>query len=311
AISYSNTYKTFAEGHKIERMDLFHPWVRDFMKIYSTYVHKVDKPTVAICDYLEHGVVDEFKVFVECFKEIGVDCVICDVRDLRYDGEKLTNSYGKEINAIWRRCVTNNIIDNWDTSQDLINAVRDEKVALIGSFAGHIVHDKQVFEVLFKAETQQFLTEEEINFVEQTVPLTAFLDDSEVDIEQIRNSKDEWIIKPADHYGAHDVYAGCEQTKEHWNELIDKFMNNRAGYRFVVQRYVTPYKTLTLPPDPDIDEQPDSLVPFDPKYYNNLNGLYLYDGHFQGVFSRLGPLPTVSKNMQGVSAASLWVDLDR
>ena len=42
--------------------------------------------------------------------------------------------------------------------------------------------------------------------------------------------------------------------------------------------------------------------------YNNLNGLYLYNGVFQGVFSRLGPLPTISKDMQGVTAATIWVD---
>lgn len=45
-----------------------------------------------------------------------------------------------------------------------------------------------------------------------------------------------------------------------------------------------------------------------PKLYNNLNGLYLYDGVFQGVFSRLGPLPTISKDMQGMTAATIWVD---
>ena len=46
----------------------------------------------------------------------------------------------------------------------------------------------------------------------------------------------------------------------------------------------------------------------EPALYNNLNGLYLYDGAFAGVFSRLGPLPTISKDMQGMTAATIWVD---
>ena len=52
----------------------------------------------------------------------------------------------------------------------------------------------------------------------------------------------------------------------------------------------------------------DDEVSDAPKLYNNLNGLYLYDGVFQGVFSRLGPLPTISKDMQGMTAATIWVD---
>ena len=46
----------------------------------------------------------------------------------------------------------------------------------------------------------------------------------------------------------------------------------------------------------------------EPVPYNNLNGLYLYNGRFQGVFSRLGPLPTISKENQGMTAATIWVD---
>ena len=77
-----------------------------------------------------------------------------------------------------------------------------------------------------------------------------------------------------------------------------------------MQRYTVPFKTETLPPDTGIDKLPDDEVPWDPKSYNNLNGLYLYDGVFQGVFSRLGPLPTISKDMQGMTAATIWVDVD-
>ena len=99
-------------------------------------------------------------------------------------------------------------------------------------------------------------------------------------------------------------------SQERWEELVDRYANGRAGYPFIVQRYIVPFKTETLPPDTGIDKLPDDEVPWDPKSYNNLNGLYLYDGVFQGVFSRLGPLPTISKDMQGMTAATIWVDVD-
>ena len=310
SVAQSETFKEFASRHQVEGCELFESWVQAFLDIYSTYARRVENPRIAICDYLENGVVDEFHIFAEKFREAGVECVVADVRELSFDGEVLTTPDGLPVNAIWRRSVTNDVLEFWDDSQDLINAVRARKVALIGAFSGHIVHDKQLFEVLFAPETQAFLTEEEIAFVEETVPMTAFLNDDQVNIDQIRANREEWIIKPTDHYGADNVYAGCEVSQEEWERVIDEFANERAGYPFIVQRYIRPFKTDTLPPDRGINEAPDGAVESEPVPYNNLNGLYLYNGHFQGVFSRLGPHPTISKTNDGMTAATIWVDCD-
>ena len=306
----SDTFRTFAENHKVEGCEIFEMWARTFLDIYDTYKFKVENPRIAICDYLENGVVDEFYIYADKFKQLGVECVVADVRELSFDGEVLRTPDGLPVNAIWRRCVTNDVLEFWEESQDLINAVRARKVALIGSFAGHIVHDKQLFDVLFKPPTDAFLTAEEIKFVEETVPMTAFLNDEEVNIPQIRANRDQWIIKPTDHYGADNVYAGCEVSQEEWERVIDEFANERAGYPFIVQRYIRPFKTEILPPDVGIDDIPDGMVATDPELYNNLNGLYLFNGKFGGVFSRLGPHPTISKPNGGITAATIWVDCD-
>ncbi len=308
SVAQSKTFEEFANRHHVEGCELFESWVDKFLDIYATYERRVESPRIAICDYLENGVVDEFHIYADLFRQRGVECVVADVRELSFDGEALHDKDGQRIDAIWRRCVTNDVIDHWDDSQELLNAVRAEKVALIGSFAGHIVHDKQIFKVLFDERTLEFLDGDEISFIEETVPMTAFLDDDYINVPQIRANKDEWIIKPTDHYGADDVYAGESVTQEEWERLIDRFANGRAGHPFIVQRYIRPFKTETLPPDTGIDALPDDEVPFDPRPYNNLNGLYLYDGEFMGVFSRLGPQPTISKDKQGMTAATIWVD---
>ncbi len=310
SIAGSDAMRTFCEHHRICDCSLFEPWVEAFIRIWDTYAHQVPSPTFAICDYLENGVVDEFHEFAKLFEEHGYPCIVCDVRELAFDGEALTNAEGRRIDAIWRRCVTNDVLEHWDESQALISAVAAEKVALIGSFAGHIVHDKQIFEVLMQPETLDFLDAEEIAFLEGALPQTDFLNEDNVNLDQIRANKDEWIIKPSDHYGADNVYAGCEVSQDAWNDLIDRFANDRAGYPFIVQRYMRPWKTDTLPPDYGILEEPDGDITWNPARYNNLNGLYLYDGRFQGVFSRLGPHPTISKQNDGMTAASLWVDAD-
>lgn len=310
SVAQSATFQEFARRHKVEGCELFESWVDAFLRIYATYERRVESPRVAICDYLENGVVDEFHIYAGLFRDRGVECVVTDVRDLTFDGEVLHDAEGGRVDAVWRRCVTNDVIDHWDASQQLIEAVRAQKVALIGSFAGHIVHDKQIFKALFDERTTAFLDADEISFIEETVPLTAFLDEDHINLPQIRANRCEWIIKPTDHYGADDVYAGEAVTQEEWEALVDRFANGRAGYPFIVQRYIRPFKTETLPPDAGIDALADDEVSREPKLYNNLNGLYVYDGEFAGVFSRLGPLPTISKQMQGMTAATIWVDRD-
>lgn len=307
SIINSQTYTRFAERHRVEPCELFASWVNEFIAIYNTYNHRVENPRFAICDYLECGVVDEFKVFSTYFKERGYECVVCDVRDLRFDGTVLRTKDGLEINAIWRRSVTNDVIDHWDESQDLIEALRHEAVALIGSFAGHLVHDKQIFEALRHPQTQQILTAEENAFVERHVPKSYFLDSNDIDIARVKAQKDSWIIKPTDNYGAKDVYAGVFQTQEEWEELVDRFANSVSGQPFIVQTFITPYQTRTLAPDTDIDSLRDSEVDTQGVPYNNLSGLYLYNGHFKGIFSRLGPYPVISKQHKGMTAATLHV----
>lgn len=310
SIKGTEVFRVFCEGHKVQGCSLFEPWVDEFISIYNTYENKVESPNFAICDYLENGVVDEFHVFAGLFERRGVPCYVCDVRSLVFDGESLRDADGHVIDAIWRRCVTNDVLEFWDDSQDLIAAVEAQRVALIGSFAGHIVHDKQIFDVLMKPETASFLDADEVSFLERLLPQTEFLDDSRVNVAQIRENKDEWIIKPSDHYGADNVYAGCEVSQGEWEGLIDRFANGKAGYPFIVQRYIRPFKTKTLPPDAGIDATPDGSIRWEPAMYNNLNGLYLYNGKFQGVFSRLGPHPTISKQNEGMTAATIWVDAD-
>lgn len=308
SVEQTATFKEFAKRHHVEACELFDAWVSEFINIYNTYKGRVEHPRFAICDYLENGVVDEFHLFAQRFADAGYPCTVCDVRDLTFDDEVLHDAQGQPVHAIWRRCVTNDVLEYWDQSQALVEAVKAQKVALIGSFAGHIVHDKQIFEALFNPATQAFLTPEEIAFVERTVPQTRYLDEREVDLDAIRADKDAWIIKPTDAYGAADVYAGCFQTQEQWDAIVAKFANGAAGAPFLVQRYITPFKTQILVPDNDIANLSDQEVQHEPVLYNNLEGLYCYNGTFQGIFSRLGPYPTISKPMKGITCATIWVD---
>lgn len=312
SIAYTEAFRAFAAQHKVStcNTELFEGWVDEFLRIYSTYQFKTEHPHIAIVDFLENAITEEFKVFARLFAERGVECSVYDVRELRFDGQNLRGKhafFGRDdapINAVWRRSVTNDIMDHWEESQALIEAVRARKVALIGSFAGHLVHDKQIFQVLFKPETTALLTDEENKFVQETVPFTAFLDSSEVDLIEVKEQRSRWIIKPTDAYGSKDVFAGRDFNEKEWATIVDTHANGAAGAPFIVQRYCTPYETLTIPLYGDEAD----FTRAEPLSYKNLSGLYLYNGRFTGVFSRLGPEAVICKKTRGVTAATIWVD---
>ena len=309
SIAQSETWKRFAANHDLQTSDLFNPWVEEFIRIYETFENKVEHPTFAIVDFMENAVVDEFRVYARYFGEHGYPCLVEDVRDLVYENGELHDKKGRRIDAIWRRSVTNDILTNWEESQPMISAVRDGAVALIGSFAGHIVHDKQIFDAVFWPETRTMFTQEECDFVDAWVPQTKFLDDEHIDLSEVRSNKDAWIIKPTDQYGAHDVYAGKMQSQQDWEDIIDRFSNGKAGAPFLVQTYITPFRTELLPICNDLLIADDEDIPRETAAYNNMPGLYSFNGKFGGVFARLGPKPIISQPMGDLTSAVIWVDL--
>lgn len=175
SIEGSETFTRFAAHHQLESCELFKSWVAEFIAIYETFKNKVAHPRFAICDYLDVGVVDEFRIFSEYFKQAGYECVIADVRDLSFDGTVLRDGQrSADRRRSGRRCVTNDVLEHWDESQELISAVRAQAVALIGAFSGHIVHDKQIFEALKHPLTKAFLSDEENAFHRRADPCHLF-----------------------------------------------------------------------------------------------------------------------------------------
>ena len=154
------------------------------------------KPRFAICDYLQNGVVDEFHLFAKRFTEAGHPCTVCDVRDLTFDGEVLRDKEGQPVHAIWRRCVTNDVLEFWD-EQALIGRHAKKWRSSAASPATSCTISRFSRRCSTRM-TQAFLTPEEIAFVERTVLQTRYTNRPDA----IRADKDAWIIKPTDAYGA-------------------------------------------------------------------------------------------------------------
>lgn len=306
AVKRTKAYEEFAKNHKIETFELFDSWVDEFLAIYQEYAVKYQKspvPNVVITDFLEHGTVTEFGIFRDHFIAKGIPCEICDIKDLIWDGKSLYTPEGMRVDAIYRRAVTSDILQEYDQVTDFLTAVKNHAVCLVGEFRTQIVHNKILYKVLHLPETKALLTEKENRFVRAHVPYTVSLTRELLEKnpklqKEIYENKDHWIIKPEDSYGSLGVHAGVEGDQKQWESFLDNSMDQ--GY--ILQRFCTPYR---LPNIDLLNEKPEER---NWCTTSNLTGIFMYHGKMKGVYSRCSFSQMISTQYNEMTVASMVVD---
>ena len=261
-------------GDNYYAFELFDTWVKEFMKLWNEYSMNKPDPMVAIIDFLDKATLNEFKRYKEAFERNGISCLICDIRELDYDGKNLSHK-GEVISAVYRRAVTSDIMENFGDVQPFIKAARDNNVCIVGGFKTQIIHNKASFTILHKEETKAFMSEEERAFIECYVPLTKELSRLSADEENIYDNKDSWIIKPFDLYASKGVYAGIDYTPEKWRTLVSESI--KTG-EYLMQEFNTPYRSKNI----DFTEEHPEV-----RSYCNMTCAFCYNEKLYAMYSRL------------------------
>lgn len=301
ALAQTETYKRFAASHRVESFELFDSWVEAFMESFKQDPCYVENPTVCVTDFKESGVFSDFNRFIDAFKRAGVDARFVDVRSFEFDGERLMDpSDGRQINAIYRRSVTSEILQHPGECDALINAVEAGKVCLIGHFRTTVVHSKMVNVALFDPRTREFLTQEEWKFVQKHVPATYRLrrDTADLDVAAVKANKDAWIIKPEDDYGASGVFPGVDFPQEEWEQLVDQNMDNS----YIAQEFYQPRRVNVILP-----QEPEDGNACKVESWQQMPGFYQYNGKLAGFYVRLGNEGVIALDHGGIIANSYKV----
>lgn len=277
-LSQNNAWKALHPEH--EYMELMETWIDAFLKDVKEATGN-EKPNIVITDILENAYLPELLAFARAFENRGLVCEVCDIRDLKDDGQKLCSAKtGTRFDAVYRRAVTQDVMSHEKEVLPFLQAVKDGRVVLVGGFQTQIVHSKQIVELLFSDAMRKYLTKEERGFLDAHQPATFDLDEAAA--ERIDHDQNRWIIKPKEGYAARGVYAGVDVPKKLWGKLVHDFVDK--GY--IVQEYVPHFQSLNI-----------DLVDYDADHfqdYANLTGLYMYNGEFAGVYSRLSNAGIVS-----------------
>lgn len=269
----SEAMNIMQERYKIDYFELVDQWVEESLKTYSHFHTKVEKPNIAIVDFMETGITAEFEEIKKAYIKRGHQAEVVEARDLKYVNGKLYHQ-DTQIHMIYRRIVTAEFIEKSDQILDLIAAYKDGAVCVIGSLRSQIMHNKIIFKILHEEDTLEFLTEEERNLIKNHIPITKEFEGDVKILKEVLQHKDKYILKPIDSFASQGVNTGRDFDQEGWEKLAGDCWEKG----FLYQEFIDPYTR------PFVQFEEGQLKVRDFK----LNiGVIMYNEKFAGVYTRI------------------------
>ncbi|AOY75205.1 glutathionylspermidine synthase family protein [Clostridium formicaceticum] len=263
------------EKYGFTGFELFDSWVEALLRNYRQFSGKEEKPRIAIVDWFSSSIPSEFLEFQKAFERNGCTTMIADIRHLTYRNKKLYYQ-DTEIDCIYRRAVTWEIIDHAEEVGDFIQAYLEGSVCVVGPIRSQIIHNKNIFSILHDPVKTPFLTEEERKFVEQHIPYTTLFDCKNKELVAFAiTNKDQLVLKPMDRYASSGVYIGKDFTIQQWKELMEK----EAERDYLLQQLCQiPKLPMAMFTDDDV------------RFIENnyIIGLFMYNEKLQGIYTRVG-----------------------
>lgn len=279
-LSQSIPFKEMNKEYDIKPFELFDTWVNECIGIFKEFDEAIQKPNIAIVDFIDKGSPSEFEVFKKSFEKSGYKARIVDPRDLEYSNGKLYID-DMEIDIVYRRLVTRDLIERASEIPDFIEAAKEGKVCIIGPIKSQIIHNKIIFKILHDNDTLEFFTDKERTFIKKHIPFTARFNKENFDMEELIKNKDSYILKPSDLYASRGVYSGKDFRNEEWREKLLEC----DGKDYLIQEYYTPAQS-------DLVEFVNGEIQI--SKFNNITGIYMYNEKLYGLYSRVGKNPIIS-----------------
>src|SRR5262249_18954972 len=114
-------------------------------------------PTIAIVDWEDAPLMSEFEEIRDSLRGHGLNALIADPRQLRYEGGRL-RAGDEGIDLVYRRLTMMDTIARPDETKALVDAARDVAVCVVNPFANDVMGHKTVFAFLTDPELDLGLT---------------------------------------------------------------------------------------------------------------------------------------------------------
>jgi hypothetical protein len=261
------------------------PLLEALVASYREWGGTARPPLMAIVDWREVPTWTEFEILREAFTELGVPTLVCDPRDLSFDGGALTAD-GRRIDLVYRRVLMNDIIARTGECAALVKAYESGAVCVANTFRCKLAHKKAFFAVLTDDRNASLFSDAERGLIRAHVPWTRLVSDAET----VRNGRrsgllrlaeedrENFVLKPNDEYGGAGVHLGWEMSPAEWSTALAAALSDPLG-TWVLQERIPVRREVFPQFDQEGDvTMRDMLVDFAP---------YLFRGRMSGYLTRL------------------------
>jgi hypothetical protein len=246
------------------------------MASYHEWGGTARPPRMAIVDWRDVPTFSEFELLRDAFTEAGVPTVIHDPRDLEFNGHALTAG-GERIDLVYRRVLVNDVVARPDECRALVEAYRARAVCVANSLRCKIAHKKAFFAALTDDRWASLFHPVDRAAIARHVPWTRMVTDDLTG--DIRQRRDQLVLKPNDEYGGKGVMLGWEATEREWDDGIARALKDAGeNVRWIVQERINVRREMFPVCDGGRVFERDLLVDFAP---------YLFRGSIAGFLTRL------------------------
>lgn len=274
--------KKFQERWSLQRFQARQRVLDTLLGCYREAGGRRAQPTIAIVDYEDVPTRPEHHLFREFFEARGYPALVCDPRELTFEGGRLRHA-GREIDIVYKRLLVNEFLEKIDELQALLAAAKAQAVTIVNPFRCKPLHKKAIFAVLTDDSLQDLFSAEERAAIRAHVPWTRRVVEGrttyygrDVDLfEFVRAERERLVMKPNDEYGGKGVFIGWETSAADWEQAFAQALQSS----WVVQEKVD-LQRLSFPRLTDTQELlfRDMVVDLDP---------FVFNGEVEGFLTRL------------------------
>lgn len=281
----------FKERFHVDVHPLMERMLVALMDTYREWGGRATPPQIAIVDWREVATWSEFEILQARFEAQGVPTMVCDPRELTFDGRVLT-AKGRRIDLVYRRVLVADVVKRPDECKALVDAYAQGAVCMANPFRCKLPHKKSFFAILTDDAFADVLTADERDVVRGHVPWTRLVAEGRTSrggrtvdlVDEIRTHKDDLVLKPNDEYGGSGVTLGWETSAADWDHAIAAALADggrpEGGRAWIVQERIAVRreKFPMVSSAPHRVDQRDMLVDFAP---------YVFRGRLAGYLTRL------------------------
>ena len=179
-------------------------------------------PRIAIVDWRTVRTRPEFEALKSFFEERGYPTTIADPRDLRLKQGKLYHD-DFQIDLVYRRVITNELLEKLDEVKDFIEAYRKHAVCVVNSFRSKLAGTKTVLSILTTPEYDHFFTEEENKVKTENIPALIKI------LKEYETTKNTYAF-------GEFVHVVIKKEKDFKKETLEKFLQEKRFNKIEINK---------------------------------------------------------------------------